>query len=153
MGSLIEDAGTTSTWIAAALSQSGYDTDFTPASLWQIDFFFEDHAPGGFAKPGGLLSKNPGPRLFAIGAYIGEVIRRERGGKWVADENDPNGDINIAIQLSDGTIFWPVKRALKRFANGFEEGIAAYGRSMGLRVGPQPERASRRPGWRFWQRR
>jgi hypothetical protein len=30
MGTLIEDAATTSTWIAAALSSSGYDMDFTP---------------------------------------------------------------------------------------------------------------------------
>jgi hypothetical protein len=145
MGSLIEDAATTSTWMAAALSQSGYEMDFTPASLWQVDFFFEDHAPGGVAKPGGFLSKNPGPRLFAIGAYIGEVIRRERGGKWAADENDPDGDINIAVHLVDGTILLPVQRALKRFANGSEEGIAAYGHAMDLIMGPRPERAPRRP--------
>jgi hypothetical protein len=152
MGTLIEDAATTSTWMAAALSSSGYEMDFSPASLWQIDFFFDDHAPGGVPRRGGLLSKNIGPRLFAIGSYIGEVIRRERGGKWVADENDPNGDINISVHLVDGTIFWPIKRALRRFNNGYEDGIAAYGQAMGLDVGPRPEHAVRKSGWRVWSR-
>jgi hypothetical protein len=152
MGTLIEDAATTSTWIAAALSSSGYDMDFTPASLWQVDLFFEDHAPGGVVKRRGLLSKGLGPRLFAIGAYVGEVIRRERGGKWVADDNDPEGDVNIAVHLADGTILCPMQRVLKRFQNGSEDGIAVYGQALGLNVGPRPERASRRTWWRFWSR-
>src|SRR5215470_10947473 len=89
MGTVIEDAASASAWIATALSSSGYIDDFTPASLWQIDRFFDEQAQGGMARPGGLLSQDLGSRLFAVGAYIGEVIRRERGGEWVADDNSP----------------------------------------------------------------
>jgi hypothetical protein len=81
---------------------SGYIADFIAASLWQIDRFFDEQAQGGTANPGGLLSQDLGSRLFAVGAYIGEVIRRERGGEWVADDNDPQAEINIAVCLTDG---------------------------------------------------
>lgn len=151
MGTVIEDAAKASEWIATALSSSGYVADFTPASLWHIDRFFDEQVQGGMAKPGGLLSQDLGPRLFAVGAYIGEVIRRERGGEWVADDNAP-AEINISVRLADGTICWPVQRAMKRFKNGPEDGIAAYGVGIGLNVGPQPVRVERRQWWRSWSR-
>jgi hypothetical protein len=150
MGAVIDDATKASTWIATALSSSGYVADFTAASLWQIDRFFDEQTQGGAAKPGGLLAQDLGSRLFAVGAYIGEVIRRERGGEWVVDDNDPQAEINIAVRLTDGTTCWPIRRAMKRFKNGPEDGIAAYGVGMGLDVGSQPVRAERRPWWRFW---
>jgi len=150
MGTVIEDAMKASTWIATALSSSGYVADFTEASLGQIDRFFDEQTQGGAAKPGGLLSEDLGSRLFAIGAYIGEVIRRGRGGEWVADDSDPQAEINIALHLTDGTTCWPVQRAMKRFKNGPEDGIAAYGAGIGLGIGHQPARAERRPWWRFW---
>jgi hypothetical protein len=62
-----------------------------------------------------LLSQDLGSRLFAVGAYIGEVIRRERGGDWVADDNDPQAEINLAVRLTDGTTCLPIQRAMKRF--------------------------------------
>src|SRR5262245_25113711 len=150
MGTVIEDASKASAWIATALSSSGYIADFSPASLWQIDRFFDEQAQGGTAKPGGLLSQDLGSRLFAVGAYIGEVIRREHGGEWVADDNAPQAEINISVRLPDGTICWPVQRAMKRFKNGPEDGIAAYGVVMGLEIGPQPVHVERWPWWRFW---
>jgi hypothetical protein len=150
MGTIIEDAKKASTWIATALSSSGYVADFSAASLWQVDRFFDDHAQDGTAKPGGLLAQDLGSRLFAVGAYIGEVIRRERGGQWIADDDDPQAEINIALQLPDGAICWPVQRAMKRFKNGSEDGIAAYGLGMGLAIGAKPGRPSGRPWWRFW---
>src|SRR4051812_15584458 len=108
MGTVIEDAKEASSWIATALSSSGFAADFSPASLREIDRFFDDQVQGGVAKPGGLLSQDLGARLFAVGAYIGEVIRRERGGEWVAKEDDPEAELNIAVRLPDGSTFWPM---------------------------------------------
>lgn len=150
MGSVIEDAEAASTWIATALSSSGYVADFSASSLWHIDRFFDEHAQVGGAKAGGLLAEDPGSKLFAVGAYIGEVIRRERGGEWVADDSDPQAEINISLRLADGTTCWPVQRAMKRFKNGAADGIAAYGAGLGLHVGPRPMEAGRRPWWRPW---
>jgi hypothetical protein len=154
MGTVIEDAKEASSWIATALSSSGYAADFSPASLREIDRFFDDQAQGGVAKPGGLLSQHLGARLFAVGAYIGEVIRRERGGEWVAKEYDPEAELNIAVRLPDGSTFWPMQRALKRFKNGPEDGIAAYGagilsRSQPVRGGPVASSTAIEPRRRF----
>ena len=81
----------------------------------------------GNPKPGGLLSDHLGARIFALGAYVGEVIRRQGAGQWRGDDNDPKGEINLAIQLKSGTIFWPMQRIMKRIKNGPEDGIYVYG--------------------------
>jgi hypothetical protein len=53
--------------------------------------------------------------LFALGAYVGETVRRGLGGAWDADDEDPNGEINIALHLPNSLIIWPVQRVIKRF--------------------------------------
>ena len=68
--------------IATALTSSGYRADFSPASLWDIDRFFDEQSDKGRPRRGGLLADETGARLFALGAYTGEVIRRAVGGTW-----------------------------------------------------------------------
>ena len=148
MNALIDDIEPSADWIAEALNSSGYRADFTPQSFWEVDRFFEEHSRDGEAKPGGLLVEARGQRLFAVGCYMGEVVLRTLGGEWVTDDADPEGEINLELQLSDGTRCWPVQRAMKRFKNGAEDGIAAWGSALGLQVGPQPER----PRQGLWKR-
>jgi hypothetical protein len=139
VASLIEDIDAAATWIAQALQSSGYHADFTAPSLWSIDRFFDEQSDRGPAKRGGLLATDLGSRLFALGAYLGEVIRRNVGGTWHADEEDPRGEINVELVLPDGTKIWPVHRVMKRYTNGAEDGIAPYGAALGLEVGQPPE--------------
>jgi hypothetical protein len=113
--------------ISQALSQSGYRADFSLESLKEVDRFFDEQALNGKPKAGGLLSQPLGARLFAIGAYVGEVIRRHNGGEWSGDDNDPQAEIDIAVRLETGVILWPVQRVMKRFKNGAEDGIWLYG--------------------------
>jgi hypothetical protein len=87
-------------WISQALHSSGYCADFSPESLWQIDFFFDDHSRNGEPTPGGLLSEDLGKRLFALGAYVGEVLHRNIGGEWRGDDTDPQAEINIELKLT-----------------------------------------------------
>ena len=124
---VVSDALASAEKISRALSQSGYEADFSLESLRQIDRFFEEQVSNGQPKPGGLLSQQLGARLFAIGAYVGEVIRRQNGGEWQGDDNDPQAEINIAVRLKTGVILWPVQRVMKRFKNGAEDGIWIYG--------------------------
>jgi hypothetical protein len=138
MGKLKQDIDERADWIARALRSSNYRTNFTPQSLWDIDLFFDDHGQNGAPKAGGLLSEQLGPRLFALGAYVGEVIRRSVGGEWQTDDADPRGEINVALKLPDGSVIWPVQRVMKRLKNGPEDAIAAYGHLCGLPVGPKP---------------
>jgi hypothetical protein len=53
------------------------------------------------------------------------AVTTEANGR--GDDNDPQGEINIAIRLRDGTILWPVQRVMKRFKNGVEDSIWVYG--------------------------
>jgi len=124
---IVSDALAAAAHISKALSQSGYKADFSLESLKQVDRFFEEQVTNGQPKPGGLLSQQLGARLFAIGAYVGEVIRRQNGGEWQGDDNDPQTEINIAVRLKTGVILWPVQRVMKRFKNGTEDGIWIYG--------------------------
>jgi hypothetical protein len=140
MPSLVEDAASMAERIATALTSSGYRADFSPASLWDIDRFFDEQSDKGRPRRGGLLADETGARLFALGAYTGEVIRRAVGGTWSADDADPEGEINIELQLADGSIVWPVQRVMKRLANGAEDALAPYAAALGVDVGAPPGR-------------
>ena len=118
---LMQDIVTSKDWIALALNVSQYKADFSLNSLKEIDRFFDEQS-----APGGLLSENRGQRLFAIGSYIGEVIISEIGGEWSTDDNDPQGEVNIAVKLPNGGMIWPVQRAIKRFQQGPENSIYDY---------------------------
>src|SRR5687767_12755106 len=106
--------------VATALSRSGYGADFSPSSLWEIERFFETEAPDGRPRRNGLLATDLGGRIFALGSYVGEVIRRDRGGAWSGDNSDPAAEVKVALALPDGTRVWPIQRAMKRLANGSE---------------------------------
>jgi len=154
MSQIVEDVFKAAEWASQALQRSGYQVDFSPSSLWHIDFFFDDHSCNGEPIPGGLLSEEVGKRLFAIGAYVGEVLRRNIGGEWHGDDSDPQVEINVELKLITGAKCWPVQRVIKRFKNGWEDSVAAYGAGMGLQIGPRPQRSqfssSRKPWWKFW---
>lgn len=145
MGTIKEDVAESADWIARALNSSGYRADFTPQSLWEIDRFFDEHSLNGTARQGGLLSSGLGQRIFAVGSYLGEVARRKLGGEWIGEDNDPEAEINLELQLPDGTRYWPVQRAMKRLKNGPEDGIAVWGIGAGLDVGAAPEPPQKPP--------
>jgi hypothetical protein len=128
--SVIDDAAQSAAWIAKALSSSGYRADFTLESLRDIDRFFDEHTSGGRARQGGLLAQNLGHRLFALGAYCGEVIRRVAGGTWSGGTEGPEAEIELALVLPNGTTLYPVQRAMKRYQNGTEDSLYAYASVM-----------------------
>jgi hypothetical protein len=130
--------------VAAALTKDGYDADFTPASLWEIDRFFDEQTRKGEPRRWGLLARDTSLRLFSIGAYVGEVVRRDVGGEWEGDDADEQPELNLALRLVDDGLVWPVQRAIKRMRNGAEDGIVAYAVALGVDVGPKPGRTSRK---------
>lgn len=123
---LLQDIMTSKDWISKALNSSNYAADFSIDSLKEIDRFFDEQN-----TPDGLLNRNRGQILFALGSYIGEVIISAYGGEWITDDNDPQGEINIAVKLKDGSIIFPVQRAMKRYKNGKEDSIYDYGIVLG----------------------
>lgn len=119
-------------WMARSLSDSGYRADFSPCSIRSVDSFLDEHAPDGVIRPEGLLGDRLGQRLFGLGGYVGEVLRRSMGGTWEGDDADPEAEITVSLLLSDGGRVWPVQRVMKRAANGAEDGLAAYCATLGL---------------------
>jgi hypothetical protein len=144
MASLTENIDASAAWIAQTLQSSGYHADFSAPSLWSIDQFFDENSDRGQPRRGGLLATDLGSRLFALGAYVGEVIRRNAGGAWHANDQDPQGEINVELVLADGTKIWPVQRVMKRYKYGREDSVAAYGAALGLDVGQPPQPPKKR---------
>ena len=113
--SLAHDIPVAAEWIARALNSSGYRADFTMGSIKEIERFFASNSIEGKAIAGGLLSEDLGSRLFALGSYCGETLRRAIGGRWLTDDSDPQGEVNVALELDNGMTCWPVQRVMKRF--------------------------------------
>ena len=124
---IVRDAHEAADWISEALTSSGYEADFSISSAKELDRFYDEQlARPGKPEPGGLLAEDRGPRLFAIGAYIGELIRRNSDGwEWVPAKDDPDDELNLSLRRGSEVI-WPIQRAVKRYRNGGEDGIAAY---------------------------
>jgi hypothetical protein len=139
--SILRDVSIAADWIARALSESGYRADFSIKSLKEVDRFLDEQMPGGKPKPGGLLSKDFGNRLFSLGAYVGEVVRRLAGGQWEGDDSDPQAEVNVAVRLKDGGMIWPVQRVMKRCKNGDEDSVYAYGVAL---------TGAGKPWWKLW---
>ncbi len=121
--------------LVRAMASSGYALDGTLDSFRELDRFFDEQH-----RPGGLLNDKVGERLFAIGSYMGQVFCKELGGVWETDDADPKGEINITVRLPGGAVVWPVQRAMKRFVNGAEDGLYAYGTVVADAAGKKAER-------------
>ena len=130
--SIEDDVQASAAWIATALASSGYRADFSPSSLRDVDRFFDEHTRKGKALRRGLLNEGLGQRIFGLGSYVGEVIRRDFGGTWKGDDADPAAEVNITLVLDDGSVIWPVQRVMKRFKNGREDSLVVYASALGV---------------------
>lgn len=82
--------------------------------------------------------------------------------EWITDDNDPQGEVNVAIKLPNDMIIWPVQRTMNRFKNGFEDSIYPYARVLLKDFINEPsdqsfwqindENNSKmiKPWWKFW---
>lgn len=132
MTSLLDDVRTSADWIASALDSSGYQADFSPGSLRDVERFMTEHSSSGAAVEGGLLAADLGARLFGVGCYVGETIRLSLGALWETDDAEPAGELNVGLRLAGGSVIWPVQRVVKRFQNGPADSLTAYAVFLGL---------------------
>jgi hypothetical protein len=135
MATIQEEIVTASNWMAAALLSSGYNADFSPNSFPEVERFFNEHSANGFPRPDSFLAHEMESRIFAMGCYIGEVIRRAKAGEWRGSDSDPNVKVNLELRLPDGSVCWPTQRAMSRLKNGASDSIVAYGLSFGVAAG------------------
>ena len=121
---LMEDIPKAAKWFEEAMASSGYVLDGTLESFQELDRFIDEQK-----RPGGLLDGTVGSKLFGMGAYVGQTLIAQLGGRWETDDRDPQGEVNIAVTLSGGTV-WPVQRVMKRLSNGPEDSLYAYGAAL-----------------------
>lgn len=118
---LAEDIPKAAEWVANALNVSGYKADYSLESMKEVDRFFDEQS-----GPNGILAKNNrGQILFSLGSYVGQTVIRLHGGRWITDDDDPEGEINVAVETADGVTMWPVIRCMKRYKNGPEDSVYA----------------------------
>jgi hypothetical protein len=84
----------------SALTISGVELDYSPASLEQVDAILGDLGAGG--RPAEEMAET----LFGFGCYVGEVMVRHSNGRW--DAPGPGGEM-------DDFVGWPLR---VRFPNG-----------------------------------
>lgn len=120
---LREDMEKAHAWIVEALESSGYRADGTLESFREIDRFFDEEN-----KPGGILSQNTGMILFSLGVYVGNVILRNAGGEW--DIENCTSETELCVKLNNETAVFPIQRVMKRYKQGSDESIYAYGCSV-----------------------
>ena len=165
MGTLKKDIKSQSDWIVKAFAADGYKLDYTIDSLMEVDRFFIANMKNGKPKRRGrLYGKGYGPILFSIGSYVGETIKKNvRGSKWITNDNDPEGELNVSLKLPNEAEIWPIQKIFKRFQNGSEDAIypyvhimtkeftnLAFNKEFWTLTGKKDKPGQSKPWWKFW---
>jgi hypothetical protein len=124
---ILQDVSSSAESGASALSALGYKADFTFESIMELERFMSDNVnDDGGAKPGSEFESDTGGKLFILGAYLGEVIRRRTNGTWRGNDSDPEATVNVEVNTEAGATIWPIQRIMKRFKNGSEDNLWVY---------------------------
>ncbi len=120
---LEDDIGAYQVWLSLAMNSSGYRimpyAEATLSSLSEIDRFLKEQS-----GDDGIIRKNGIDKiLFALGCYVGEAIINDMHGRWITNDSDPCGRMNISVRLDDGSEIFPVKEIYNVFENEPEKGI------------------------------
>ena len=127
MASLKKDIKRSSKWLVRAFAELDKELDFSVKSVEHIETVLSEQFINGQAKESGLFSEGLGGKLFAISAYVGEVIIKNTSAtKWVTDDKDPQGEVNIQLLSANGTQMFPGYRIMKRIQNGEEDNVYHY---------------------------
>ena len=111
---MLEPATDGSAWADAAVSMApemaagfqdlGFPLDMTVETLPELERVFDRR----FMRP------FPPQGLPGTTGYVGEVIRRAAGGRWIGPTSPLVMDYGLTIQLPDGSRIWPRQRLAKR---------------------------------------
>jgi len=92
------------------------ELDFTEPGVQELEATVDSLE---FAIPGGLSDENVKMLTRIWGAYIGESLRRARGGEWVEQE----GKLALA---SDKATTYPQEQVRRRLTEGPEHNLVEY---------------------------
>jgi hypothetical protein len=101
----------------------GLTLDYSPASVKAVDSLL-DECRKDFPSSRAAATNAKRKLASAFGAYVGEVVRRARGGEWQYDStiDDP---ASLALQSGAVTIF-PIDRTYRRVTRGPSESLVLF---------------------------
>jgi hypothetical protein len=118
--------------VEAAWEESELLLDYSPGSLEDVDAQIEA------LREEGQTSEDVAEALFVIGCYVGEVIRRSCGGRWVVTARSPLHDVSpwpMVVVLPGGSAWDAIGKAYKRLELGDSEYIPAFFAAAAASVG------------------
>jgi len=128
------DIDRASEWAAKQMVDREFNADFSLESLHEVDRFFSEMTDPSAPGHGEFFSENLSFRTFAIGAYVGEVLRRERDAEWLCDTHDPFVDVNAALDLGKDVECLPMKQVLLRLNDGASNSFVGFAQTHGFDV-------------------
>ncbi|MEU6855097.1 hypothetical protein ABZ901_34870, partial [Actinacidiphila alni] len=108
--------------VAMAREGARVRLDYSPDSLALVDRVIESIRRE--KPPAAAIT----PTLLGFGAYTGQVLVREAGAEWV-DFDPVQRDMfgqRFGVKSSDGRVWNPLGRAIKRYENGMEDSLRLF---------------------------
>lgn len=96
----------------------GLELDYSPGSLSQLDDLIDSNFGPGSADDHSSL-------IVGMGCYLGEVVIRNHGGAWHADEEFFRSPA-VVIEGRLQTHTFPISRVWRRFEYGPEHSLVGY---------------------------
>jgi hypothetical protein len=111
--------------LAVAVAREEYDTalDYSPASLESLDAEIDS------LREDGLDGEAAAEALFVFGCYLGEVLVRRLGGRWVPTARSPLKDVSpwpMVVALPDGSAWDAIGKVYKRLELGDSEYLPGF---------------------------
>jgi hypothetical protein len=109
--------------VEVAWEEFGLDLDFSPGSLESVDAQIDS------MREDGLTGEDAAEALFVLGCYVGEVMARYLGGKWVPTARSPLAGISpwpMVVILPSGSAWDPIGKVYKRLELGDSEYVPAF---------------------------
>lgn len=109
--------------VKVAWEEFGFRLDYSPASLEEVDGEIES------LREEGLTGEEAAEALFVFGCYMGEVMVRILGGRWVSTSRSALEGVcpwPMVVVLPGGSSWDPIGKAYKRLELGDSEYLPAY---------------------------
>ncbi|MFH8804392.1 hypothetical protein ACH4F6_33285 [Streptomyces sp. NPDC017936] len=101
-------------FVARATARNRLPLDYSVASLRVVDFLVDG------LRKGGADRERAHDTLVGLGAYVGEVLVRRAGAKWVDLDERQRAYFgqSVGARMPDGRIWNPLGRVVNRFRTG-----------------------------------
>lgn len=109
--------------LVSIFADFGIRLDYSLESLGTIEGYLEENYPVSQGAGSAWPAVRVGVKIYYIGAYLGETLRRVHGGAWSFDEKDPLGQIRAEMRLGNGRSLRPIEIVMERIEDGKALGL------------------------------